>query len=196
MGKRRGSGRVFGPIRARRLRGGGRQVFEADVISSNGLDDRRVSRGVIEHAQELMADAVGAEHAFFSTCGSSLSVRSAVLPVAGPHEKLLVARQSHKSVVSGLILSGVAAVRVRPRWDADLHLSNPPAAEDVREAFEAEPDAPGHADRPRHVRRHRGRGGGAPRVRRAADRGRGVARTCRSTPTCRRGRWTRARTSA
>ena len=30
-----------------------------------------------------MADAVGAEHAFFSTCGSSLSVKAAMLAVAG-----------------------------------------------------------------------------------------------------------------
>jgi arginine decarboxylase len=121
----------------------GREVFEADVISANGLDDRLMTHGVIERAQELMADAVDAEHAFFSTCGSSLSVKSAMLAVAGPHEKLLVARQSHKSVVSGLILSGVAPVWVRPRWDADLHLSHPPGADDVRKAFEAEPDAKG-----------------------------------------------------
>lgn len=93
----------------------GEAVFKSDVIAMNGLDDRLSSRGVLEHAQELMADAVDAEHAFFSTCGSSLSVKSAMLSVAGPHEKLLVARQSHKSVVSGLILSGVAPVWVRPR---------------------------------------------------------------------------------
>ena len=30
-----------------------------------------------------MADAVGADQAFFSTCGSSLSVKAAMLAVAG-----------------------------------------------------------------------------------------------------------------
>jgi arginine decarboxylase len=121
----------------------GEAVFAADVISVNGLDDRLTRKGVIEQAQELMADAVGAEHAFFSTCGSSLSVKSAMLAVAGPHEKLLVARQSHKSVISGLILSGVDPVWVRPRWDAERHLSHPPGADAVRAAFEAEPEAKG-----------------------------------------------------
>jgi arginine decarboxylase len=33
-----------------------------------------------------MADAVGAEQAFFSTCGSSLSVKAAMLAVAGELE--------------------------------------------------------------------------------------------------------------
>src|SRR4051812_24554741 len=66
----------------------GEAVFASDVISTNGLDDRLMSKGVIDRAQQLMADAVGAEHAFFSTCGSSLSIKSAMLAVAGPHEKL------------------------------------------------------------------------------------------------------------
>jgi arginine/lysine/ornithine decarboxylase len=39
-----------------------------------------------------MADAVGAEHTFFTTCGSSLSVKAAMLSIAGPHEQLLVLR--------------------------------------------------------------------------------------------------------
>ncbi len=121
----------------------GEAVFTSDVLSINGLDDRRVSHGVLKQAQELMADAVHADHAFFSTCGSSLSVKSAMLAVAGPHEKLLVARQSHKSVISGLILSGVAPVWVRPRWDAGLHLSHPPGPDEVRKRFEEEPDAKG-----------------------------------------------------
>jgi arginine/lysine/ornithine decarboxylase len=121
----------------------GESVFTSDVIALNGLDDRRGSHGVLARAQELMADAVHADHAFFSTCGSSLSVKSAMLAVAGPHEKLLVARQSHKSVISGLVLSGVAPVWVRPQWDAELHLSHPPSADEVRRRFAEEPDAKG-----------------------------------------------------
>ncbi|MDQ0604695.1 hypothetical protein QF037_009040 [Streptomyces canus] len=49
-------------------------------------DDRRQSQGVLSHAQELMADAVGAEQAFFSTRTSLLSVKTAMLAVAGPGE--------------------------------------------------------------------------------------------------------------
>jgi len=121
----------------------GEAVFASDVIAVNGLDDRRVSHGVLKRAQELMADAVHAEHAFFSTCGSSLSIKSAMLAVAGPHEKLLVARQSHKSVISALILSGVSPVWVRPQWDGEHHLSHPPSADEVRRRFAEEPDAKG-----------------------------------------------------
>src|SRR3954465_1696115 len=83
---------VFGPPGHRQGRGVdqrvmdimGEGVFASDILSLNGLDDRRQSHGLLEQAQELMADAVGAEKAFFSTCGSSLSVKTAMLAVAGP----------------------------------------------------------------------------------------------------------------
>ncbi|MCG5121846.1 ornithine decarboxylase, partial [Streptomyces sp. T7(2022)] len=54
----------------------GDAVFHGDLLAMNGLDDRTSSRQVLQRAQELMADAVGAERTFFSTCGSSLSVKA------------------------------------------------------------------------------------------------------------------------
>jgi arginine decarboxylase len=121
----------------------GEGVFASDVLAMNGLDDRRNSRGILEKAQELMADAVGAEHAFFSTCGSSLSVKSAMLAVAGPGEKLLISRNAHKSVVSGVIINGTTPIWVHPKFDAERHMAHPPEPDDVRRALEAHPDAKG-----------------------------------------------------
>ncbi|WP_372664640.1 aminotransferase class I/II-fold pyridoxal phosphate-dependent enzyme [Amycolatopsis kentuckyensis] len=121
----------------------GADVFKSDVIALNGLDDRLMRQGVLAEAQRLMADAVGAEHTFFSTCGSSLSVKSAMLAVAGPHEKLLVPRHVHKSVISGLIVSGVRPVWVRPHWDADLKMTHPPGVEEFAEAYERDSDVKG-----------------------------------------------------
>jgi len=66
----------------------GDAVFASDVLAISGLDDRHASNGVLREAEGLMAEAVRAEHTFFSTCGSSLSVKAAMLAVAGPYEKL------------------------------------------------------------------------------------------------------------
>jgi lysine decarboxylase len=121
----------------------GDAVFLGDVLASGGLDDRLGRGRVLERAQELMADAVHADHTFFSTCGSSLSVKAAMLAVAGPHEKLLIGRDAHKSVVSGLILSGIEPVWVEPRWDVERRLAHPPSAAAFEEAFAAHPDAKG-----------------------------------------------------
>jgi arginine decarboxylase len=121
----------------------GEGVFASDVLSLNGLDDRRQSQGILSQAQDLMADAVGAEQAFFSTCGSSLSVKSSMLAVAGPGEKILISRNAHKSVLSGVIIHGTDPVWVHPHFDSEHTIAHPPEPDDVRRALEENPDAKG-----------------------------------------------------
>ncbi|WP_324787282.1 ornithine decarboxylase [Streptomyces sp. H51] len=121
----------------------GIDVFRSDVLTLNGLDDRRQSQGVLSKAQELMADAVGAERAFFSTCGSSLSVRTAMCSVAGPGEKLLLSRNAHKSVIAAVIINGVRPIWVHPKFDGERHLAHPPEPDDVRRRLREHPDAKG-----------------------------------------------------
>lgn len=121
----------------------GDAVFLGDVLASGGLDDRRMKSRVLQRAEALMADAVHAEHVFFSTCGSSLSVKAAMLSVAAHGQKLLVGRDAHKAVISGLILSGIRPVWVEPQWDTERHLAHPPSPEAYERAFEEHPDAKG-----------------------------------------------------
>jgi arginine decarboxylase len=130
----------------------GLEAFADDVLMSGGLDDRRTRNRYLKRAEDLMADAVGAEVAWFSTCGSSLSVKAAMMAVAGGGTggiagsaggSLLVPRDSHKSVVAGLIFSGVQARWVQPQWDAERHFSHPPSAQDYSDIWDRFPDAAG-----------------------------------------------------
>ena len=121
----------------------GREPFHDDLLANGGLDDRRSSNGYLKRAEDLMAEAVDAEVAWFSTCGSSLSVKAAMMAVSGGDGGLLVSRDSHKSIVAGLIFSGVQPRWVPPRWDTDRHISHPPSPDDVDAAFERNPDAAG-----------------------------------------------------
>lgn len=122
----------------------GADSFRADLLASGGMDDRRSRNEYLTRAEELMADAVGARSAFFSTCGSSLSVKAAMMAVAGNHDGgLLVARDSHKSIVAGLVFSGIRPRWIPPRWDARHHISHPPSPDQVRQAWVDNPDAAG-----------------------------------------------------
>jgi arginine/lysine/ornithine decarboxylase len=121
----------------------GDEPFLDDVLASGGLDDRRMSNRYLERAEDLMAEAVGAEATWFSTCGSSLSVKAAMMAVAGGDGSLLVGRDSHKSIVAGLIFSGVQPRWVTPRWDGERHFSHPPSPQDYRDAWDQYPDAAG-----------------------------------------------------
>jgi arginine/lysine/ornithine decarboxylase len=121
----------------------GRDAFRDDLLATSGLDDRSSSNGYLKRAETLMAEAVGADHAFFSTCGSSLSVKAAMLAVAGGQGELLVSRDAHKSVVAGLIFAGVEPRWIKVRYDDELHLAHPPSPEQVEQAWDAHPDAAG-----------------------------------------------------
>jgi arginine/lysine/ornithine decarboxylase len=122
----------------------GQQPFADDLLASNGLDDRLSRNRYLLHAEQLMADAVGADDAFFSTCGSSLSVKAAMLAVAGNEPGgLLLSRDSHKSVVAGLIFAGIEPRWITPQWDAQRHLSHPPSPDQVEQAWQRHPDAAG-----------------------------------------------------
>src|SRR4051795_3825308 len=92
----------------------GRDAARFDLPMSHGVDTRDRAWGVLSTAQELFAEAAGARQTLFSTNGSSLSVRVAMLTVAGPGDTLLITRNIHKSVVAGLVYSGARPVWIDP----------------------------------------------------------------------------------
>lgn len=119
----------------------GDDVFRNDLLATAGLDDRSSSNGYLEDAQKLMAEAVGAEHAFFSTCGSSLSVKAAILAVTRGEGEILIGRDAHKSVTAGLVLSGLQPRWISPTWDEQLHIAHPPSPDAVERMWQRYPDA-------------------------------------------------------
>src|SRR5258705_12512385 len=121
----------------------GDQPFRDDVLASGGLDDRRMSNRYLTRAEHLMAEPCGADVAWFSTCGSTLSVKATMMAVAGGHGSLLVGSDSHKSIVAGMFFSGVQPRWVTPRWDAERHFSHPPSPQDYSDTWDEYPDAAG-----------------------------------------------------
>src|SRR6195952_4886857 len=108
-----------------------RDVFAADVI---------MAKSSVSAAEALYADAVGAREAVFTTCGSSISIHTAMLTITGPGKKILVDRNVHKSVVASLILAGAEPVWLRPRWDHERQVAHPATAGDVETALQRDSD--------------------------------------------------------
>src|SRR5215218_8057016 len=106
----------------------GIEPYRADAPAHKGLDDRVSSYQVLSYAQDLAADAFGADQALFSTNGSTLSVQIAVLACTHPGQKVAVARNVHKSVISGLVLSGAHPIWVDPVYDQERALEEHPDA--------------------------------------------------------------------
>jgi arginine/lysine/ornithine decarboxylase len=121
----------------------GPQAARFDLPMSHGVDTRDRAWAVESTAQELFAEAVGAKQTLFSTNGSSMSVRVAVMTVAGPGDTLVVARNPHKSTVAGLIMSGAQPVWVDPVYDEELELAHVVTAGAIDHALAEHPHAVG-----------------------------------------------------
>lgn len=101
----------------------GRRVFEADVVTPKGLDDRTEGGLVVQRAHELAAQAWGADFCRFVTGGSTQSLHTALAAVARPGDTVLIAANAHKAERAYALAAGLDAVllpvAIDPVWDVE-----------------------------------------------------------------------------
>jgi arginine decarboxylase len=100
----------------------GSAVFKADLPELPELDNLFAPSGVIQQAQALAAAAFGAAQTWFLVNGSTCGIIAAILATCREGDKIIVPRNCHQSVISGLILSGAIPVFIYPEYDRDLDL--------------------------------------------------------------------------
>jgi arginine/lysine/ornithine decarboxylase len=119
----------------------GAQAYASDLSGLHGLDNRHESWQVQSTAEQLFAQAVGAEQTLFSTDGSTMSVHTAIHTVVGPGDTVVLARNQHFSAITGLILSGALPVWVHPDYDDELELAHGVAPSDLDRTLKENPGA-------------------------------------------------------
>ncbi|HLI58945.1 MAG TPA: aminotransferase class I/II-fold pyridoxal phosphate-dependent enzyme [Solirubrobacteraceae bacterium] len=92
-----------------------------------------------ERAETLAAAAYDAERCWFLTNGATQGNHALMLALAGPGRHVLVQRNSHASVVDGLVLSGGMASFVSPEYDAELGMAHGVTPETLEHALSREP---------------------------------------------------------
>jgi len=135
-GHKRGQG-----ISERHRKAFGDTVFRADLPELPELDNLFAPEGVISQAQMLAAEAFGAEQTWFLVNGSTCGIQSAILATCGPGDKLILPRNAHSSVISGLVLSGAVPVYVQPSYSAEWDMPMGVDDETVEAALRAHPEA-------------------------------------------------------
>ena len=76
-----------------------------------------------ERAEQLAAEAYGSERTWFLTNGATQGNHALCLALAGPDERVLVQRNSHASLIDGLILSGGRPTYVASEYNAELGMA-------------------------------------------------------------------------
>ena len=98
-------------------------------------------KGIIKEAQDLAAEAFGADHTFFSVQGTSGAIMAMIMAVCGPGDKIIVPRNVHKSIMSAVVFSGAIPVFIHPEIDKELGISHGITINSVKRALEQYPDA-------------------------------------------------------
>ena len=93
-----------------------------------------------ERAEELAASAYDAGQTWFLTNGATQGNHALCLAVAKPGRHVLVQRNSHASIVDGLVLSGGMASFVAPEYDPELGMAHGVTPEALEEALALAPD--------------------------------------------------------
>src|SRR5579871_3040598 len=94
-----------------------------------------------ERAEQLAADAYGARRSWFLTNGASQGNHALCLALAGPGECVVLQRNSHASLIDGLVLSGGLPGWVAPEYDEELGMAHGVTPETLERALRANPSA-------------------------------------------------------
>lgn len=121
----------------------GENALSIDLINITPLDDLHNPHGMILEAQKIAAEAFGADHTFFSVQGTSGAIIGMIMSVCGPGDKIIVPRNVHKSILTGIVLSGALPVFMSPELDYRLGIAHGVSLESVRTALDQHPDAKG-----------------------------------------------------
>ncbi|KHF40837.1 aminotransferase class I/II-fold pyridoxal phosphate-dependent enzyme [Halalkalibacter okhensis] len=121
----------------------GENALSIDLINIEPLDDLHHPHGIIKEAQELAAEAFGADHTFFSVQGTSGAIMTMIMSVCGPGDKIIVPRNVHKSIMSAIIFSGATPIFIHPEIDPLLGISHGITTDSVEKALDSHPDAKG-----------------------------------------------------
>jgi arginine/lysine/ornithine decarboxylase len=96
--------------------------------------------GPISHAQTLAAEAFGAKKSFFLLNGSSIGNIALALTSAKPGKKVIIGRNSHRSIVTGLILTGADPVWISPQKLEDWSVWGAVSPEEIEKLLIENPD--------------------------------------------------------
>ncbi|MCP2036886.1 arginine/lysine/ornithine decarboxylase [Planomicrobium sp. HSC-17F08] len=118
-----------------------RSALPYDLTEVTGLDDLHYPEEAIQEAQQLLAEAYGADQSFFLVNGSTVGNLAMVYASCQEGDTVIVQRNAHKSIFHALELAKARPVYVAPEWDEESLTASGVAFADITAAVTAHPEA-------------------------------------------------------
>lgn len=111
-----------------------------DITEIEGFDNLNDANGIILDSEKLAADVFCVKHARYLVNGSTGGVLAAIRSVCKEGDKILVARNCHKSVFNAVEVFGLNPVYVLPTYFEEYGFYGSVYPSSVKKAFEENPD--------------------------------------------------------
>lgn len=119
--------------------------YGIDITEIDGFDDLHHADGILKTAQQRASELYQADETHYLINGSTVGLLSAILGCTHRGDRILMARNCHKSVYNAVFLNGLRPVYIYPdllssTGGEDMDLNGPVTAVQVRELLEKNPD--------------------------------------------------------
>ena len=112
--------------------------YEIDITEIEGFDDLHHAESILKEAQERAARLYKADESHFLVNGSTVGILSAILGVTDRGDKILVARNCHKSVYHAIYMNELEPLYVYPKYEKDLQINGEISCKEIEEILEKE----------------------------------------------------------
>lgn len=119
---------------------GTRLPYGIDITEIDGFDDLHHAETLIKDQEESAARLYKAEETHFLVNGSTVGILSAILGVTNRGDKILVARNCHKSVYNAMELNGLRPIYIYPEYEKDLQINGEVSGEKIEILLNENPD--------------------------------------------------------
>lgn len=119
---------------------GTRLPYGIDITEIDGFDDLHHAETLIKDQEERAARLYKAEETHFLVNGSTVGILSAILGVTNRGDKILVARNCHKSVYNAMELNGLRPIYIYPEYEKDLQINGEVSGEKIEILLNENPD--------------------------------------------------------
>ena len=119
----------------------GARAMAMDVNSMKPLDNLGHPVSVIKEAQQLAAEAFGADDAFFMVNGTTSAVQAMIMASCSAGDEIILPRNVHRSAINALVVCGAIPVYINPGTDKRLGIPLGMSVDDVKKTIAAHPNA-------------------------------------------------------
>ena len=114
--------------------------YGIDITEIEGFDDLHHAGGILKEAQERAASVYRAEETHYLINGSTVGLLSAVLGSTRRGERILMARNCHKSVYNAVLMNELEPVYLYPRMLDGTELNDEVTSGEVGRLLDENPD--------------------------------------------------------